>query len=79
MNTVNNALTLLASDVLATRAKTVVDELAAANWEPLERLKEALAVYSEIRLGVAMAEQASEVRAACVEPAPDTTRSEVRS
>lgn len=46
-----SAVAILAGDVLATREKTLVDQLAASNWEPLAKLKEALATYSEVRLG----------------------------
>ncbi len=46
-----SALAILAGDVLATRAKALIDQLAAAQWEPLAQLKEALATYSEVRLG----------------------------
>ncbi len=46
-----NALALLAGDVLATRAKALCDALAAGDWKPLAELKDALATYSEVRLG----------------------------
>ena len=47
----SNTLAILAADIVATRAKTLIDQLAAAQWEPLAQLKEALATYSEVRLG----------------------------
>lgn len=51
-----NALAILAGDVLATRAKALCDALAAGDWKPLAELKEALATYSEVRLGTTIAD-----------------------
>lgn len=70
-----NALVAIAGDLLATRAKAVIDQLAAVDWEPLEQLKEALATYSEVRLSLTMAEQADTVLRHIEEKAPETQRS----
>ena len=51
-----NALALIAGDVLATRAKALCDALAAGDWKPLAELKEALATYSEVRLGTTVSD-----------------------
>jgi hypothetical protein len=45
------ALAILAADVMATRVKTLIDQLAAGNWQPLIDLKQSLETYSEVRLG----------------------------
>jgi hypothetical protein len=47
----NQALTILASDVLAVRCKNILDQMAAAEWQPLADLRQALETYSELRLG----------------------------
>jgi hypothetical protein len=73
-----NTITILAADILATRATQLLEQLAAGSWEPARKLKEALATYSEVRLGVAMAEGAEAVLRAIDEKAPPTERS-VRS
>ena len=62
----NQALTILASDVLAVRCKNILDALAAAEWQPLADLKQALETYSELRLGTKLHD--------CDEPAPPTQR-----
>ena len=47
-----NALVVLSADVVARRATQVLKELAGAErWPAAQRLKEALAAYSEVRLG----------------------------
>ena len=49
-----NALAILAGDILATRAKALIDALAAGDWKPLAELREALSTYSEVRLGTTL-------------------------
>jgi len=70
-----NTITVLAADLLATRAGELLDALAHANWAPADKLRDALATYSEVRLGVALAEGADEVLRAIDEKAPETERS----
>lgn len=68
-------ITILAADILATRATQLLEQLAAGSWAPAERLRDALATYSEVRLGTTMAEGADVVLRAIDEKAPDTKRS----
>lgn len=51
-----NSLALLAGDVLATRAKALIDQFAAGDWKPLADLKAAVSTYSEVRLGSTIAD-----------------------
>ena len=51
-----NALAILAADVLATRAQTLIGQLAAGDWKPLADLKAAVSNYSEVRLGSTIAD-----------------------
>lgn len=52
---------ILAGDLLCTHAQTLLRQLAHANWEPAVKLKEAVELYSEVRLGLSMARGADEV------------------
>ncbi len=69
-----NTIVVLSADILATRAGELLDQLACANWSPAQKLREALQVYSEVRIGTTMAEGAEQVLAACHEKAPETLR-----
>jgi len=42
---------VLAADLLAMRARKLLEQLAHANWEPADQLKSALDTYSEVRQG----------------------------
>ena len=70
-----NAIAILAADVLATRAGELLDKLACGSWEPAQKLREALQCYSEVRLGVAVAEGADAVLRHINANAPVTERS----
>jgi hypothetical protein len=73
-----STLVILAGDILATRAGELLELLAFGSWEPAVKLRDALGVYSEVRLGTAMSEQADFVLEHCKridEPAPVTQRS----
>ena len=70
-----NTIVVLSADILATRAGELLDQLACGNWAPARKLREALATYSEVRLGTAMAEQADTVLRHIDEKAPITERS----
>lgn len=52
---------VLAGDLLCTHAQELLRQLAHANWEPAEKLKEACELYSEVRLGLSMARGADEI------------------
>ncbi len=68
-------LTILAADLLATHASNLLAQLAyAGDWEPATKLKEALATYSEVRLGAALSEGADAVLRAIEEKTPDTLK-----
>ena len=55
MNNVSqHALTVLAADVLATRAAQLLSQLSVGNWDAATALKDALDLYSEVRLGAAI-------------------------
>ncbi len=69
-----STITILAADLLATRAGELLDQLACGSWAPARKLKEALQVYSEVRIGTTMAEGAEQVIAVCHEKAPETLR-----
>ncbi len=49
-----NTIVILSADILATRAGELLDQLACGSWAPAQKLREALACYSECRLGVAV-------------------------
>ena len=70
-----NTIAILAADLLATRAGQLLECLAFGSWEPAVKLREALATYSEVRIGTAMAEGAAEILAVCNDKAPETQRS----
>jgi hypothetical protein len=82
-----STITVLAGDLLCTHAQTLLRQLAHANWEPAVKLQEACELYSEVRLGVAMAEGAEQIlnaidardpqamTVADWPPAPETERS----
>jgi hypothetical protein len=70
-----NNIEILAVDLLCTHAEPLLRQLAHANWEPAAKLKEACELYSEVRLGVAMANGAAEILSAIDEKAPETERS----
>lgn len=46
-----NTLERLAADLLAQRARTLLDQLAHAGWEPAVKLQTALDTYDEVRSG----------------------------
>ena len=69
-----NTLTVPSADILASRAAELLDRLACGQWAPARKLREALRCYSEIRLGVAMSEQATIMLEHCQEKTPDTLR-----
>ena len=72
---------VLAADLLARRAKELIEVLAFGGWEPAVRLRDALQCYEEVRCGNAVIE-ASDPQAMSIAdwtPAPITQRSEVRS
>jgi hypothetical protein len=76
-------LTVLSSDLLAVAAKRIVEQLACAkSWEPMAQLKNALDVYESVRIG-GIVNDIHEVTQRGMrvtnEPAPETTRSAVRS
>jgi hypothetical protein len=56
-----STIELLAGDLLCTHAQSLLRQLAHANWEPAVKLKEACELYSEVRLGVTMANGADEI------------------
>jgi hypothetical protein len=82
-----STIELLAGDLLCTHAQNLLRELAHANWEPAVKLQEAIELYSEVRLGIAMARGADEILREIDEkdpqrcnvndwpPAPETERS----
>lgn len=65
----NQALTILASDVLAVRIKALLNALASAEWPLLADVKQALETYSELRLIRAIRDSA-----APDEPVPPTLK-----
>ncbi len=69
-----NTIVILSADILATRAGELLDQLACGNWAPAQKLREALACYSECRLGVAV-HDAADPQAMNCEKAPITERS----
>lgn len=69
---------ILAGDLLCTHASELLRQLAHSRWEPAVKLKEAVDLYSEVRLGLSMARGADEILLAIDEPAPATERSQVR-
>jgi geranylgeranyl pyrophosphate synthase len=66
---------ILAGDLLCTLAKNLLRQLAHADWEPAVRLQDAVELYSEVRLAVAIAEGADAVIQAIDEPVPPRGRS----
>lgn len=46
-----NTLERLAADMIAVRAKTLLERLALADWEPAVKLQQAVDCYDEIRSG----------------------------
>ncbi len=69
-----NTITVLSADLLATRAGELLSQLACGTWPPAQKLREALQTYSEVRLGVAMAEGADAVLRHVEEETPKTLR-----
>jgi len=66
---------ILAGDLLCTHASELLRQLACGSWEPAQRLRDAIELYSEVRLGLSMARGADEVLQAICEKAPETQRS----
>lgn len=51
-------LVVLSADLLAVAAKNLLEQLAAANWQPMQQLKGALETYETVRLGQVLKEPA---------------------
>ena len=64
-----DTVTILAADILATRASELLEQLAAGSWPAACKLRDALTTYSEVRLGD-LIEQMPDP-----EPAPVTQKS----
>ena len=78
-----NAITILAADLVSTRACQLLDALMTGSYEPIRdctaQLREALGTYAECRIGAAVAEPDPQ-RMNCNDwaPAPTTQRSAPR-
>ena len=72
----------LAADLLAQRARELLEQVAFGGWGPAQKLKTALDVYTEVRSGN-MLKDANDPQKCTVanwdEQATDTERSEVQS
>ena len=49
-----NSLTILSADLLAIAATNLLQQLACSQWEPAQRLRQALSAYTEVRTGNAI-------------------------
>jgi len=65
-----NTITILAADLLATRAGQLLDQIACGTWAPAQKLREAIQTYSEVRIDTAMAAGADEILRAIDEKDP---------
>ncbi len=75
-------LQILAGDILATRVMELLEQLAfAGTWEPGVKLKDALEVYQQVRLGTTIKDAQDPQKMTVHEwaPAPITERSRVHS
>ncbi len=71
-----STILVLSSDILATRAGELLDQLACGSWAPAQKLREALQCYSEVRLGSAVKDASDDPQTLNDPgPAPITQRS----
>ena len=74
-------LQILAGDLLCHHANELLRQLACGSWAPAQALRDAISMYSDVRLGAALAEGADALIAHVSskydsdEKAPDTLRS----
>lgn len=72
-------LVTLAGDLLAQRARELLEQVAFGSWAPGIKLRDALATYAEVRTGNIVKGAVSPLLADCADPAPETRRSQVRT
>jgi hypothetical protein len=56
-----NNIEILAGDLLCTHASELLRQLACGSWEPAQKLRDAIELYSEVRIGLSMARGADEI------------------